>query len=442
MSLPTRFATHLAGLGLEPGTSVVVAVSGGPDSVALLDLLVCTAGHHRLQLVVGHVDHGIHPQSAAIAGQVAELAGRHGLPFHSVRLRSLGPEASETLARERRSAALRRIRATVGARYIMTAHHADDQAETVLMRVLRGSGPAGLAAMAAISRGLVRPLLPFRRTELADFLAGRASPAWEDPANRDPRHLRSWLRHHALPRLRERLPDLDIRLLDVVAQAASDRAAWEGVLEAIPALEFQREPDGISVAAAPLGGYDSPLTESLLRAAARRAGLSLGPRRAARIAQQVRIGRSGTVIELGGGWAAELSVGRLRLARTNAPRVWDPPLMLAGHGAAQWNSWRFQWRTELAPARQLRDGRTAWFPQGSLTLRLWRPGDRLAPLGGRGHRRVVRCFQDARIPRRRRNTWPLFDVDGTVVWIPGVCRAADALPLEGTESLRVDAGDA
>src|SRR6476469_4904612 len=180
MNLLERFQESLAGFELE-GRRGLVDVSGGPDSVALLDLLVRTADAHHLSLIVAHLDHGIHQDSARVAEQVVELARSYGLPVEVGRV-ELGLNASETEARASRYRWLESLRVRVGADLILTAHHADDQAETVLMRLLAGSGPAGLAGMASSSGFLVRPLLSFRRTELTSYLRQRGLSAWSDPA--------------------------------------------------------------------------------------------------------------------------------------------------------------------------------------------------------------------------------------------------------------------
>src|SRR5207245_6678100 len=118
----------------------------------------------------------------------------------------LGPGTSETVARRARYAWLRAVQARRRARYRVSAHHGDDQVETVLLRVLRGSAPAGLAGMPARTRGgLVRPLLPFTHAELAAYTAERGLPVHDDPANRDSVHLRSWIRGTLLPLLVQRL---------------------------------------------------------------------------------------------------------------------------------------------------------------------------------------------------------------------------------------------
>jgi len=437
MDLFDEFRAHLASLPLPEGRALV-AVSGGPDSVALLDLLHRTADAHRLELVVAHVDHGILPGSAEVAARVAGLAAERGLVCHTETL-ALGPAASETAAREARYVTLFRLAAQVNAACLLTAHHADDQVETVLMRVLAGSGPAGLAGMAPAAGPVIRPLLPFRRAALLRYTRQRGLPVWDDPANGDPAHLRSWLRGEVLPLLRRRLPDLEERLHRLGAQAARDRRAWDQALDALPGLDPREEREGISVAATPLRAYDSALAETLLLAAGRRAGCAMGSARARRALRLLRDGASGQEVPLGEGWRAEVAFDRLRVVRARAPQG-DAPLLLDGReGEGIWGDWRICWRPEAAPERQERRGLTAWFRPGPLTVRCWTPGDRVRPLAGPGRRLVVRCFQEARIPRRSRASWPVLTGPESVVWVPGVCRSDALLPSPGAEALRVDA---
>jgi tRNA(Ile)-lysidine synthase len=437
MSLTEQFRNHLATSGLAP-CRVLVAVSGGPDSVTLLDLLVRTKPEHRLDLVVGHVDHGIHPESAQVAERVRSLAESYGLPIEVGQL-SLGPSATETVARARRYAWLEETRSRTGAKLIFTAHHADDQAETVLMRALEGSGPAGLAGIAGVQGRLVRPLLPFRRTELLRHLRESGLSAWVDPSNQDSRHLRSWIRTELLPFVRRRLPKIDSHLNRLSVQAREDRAAWDAALALLPGLELQDENDAISVAAPALAGYDSALRQAILQALARKLGHTLGPTRLGRVLQLLEGVESGSRVPLGSSWWAELSYNRLRLYR-HLESVADPPWKMrspAGEGA--WGRWHFRWEIAPAPDQHERAAGSAWLTLDPVTVRAWEAGEKLKPLGGRGRRLVVRCFQEERVPLSRRESWPVLTQGDDLIWIPRVCRSALRLPTAGTEALRVDA---
>ena len=421
---------------VRPGRRALVAVSGGPDSVALLDLLVSTRPRHGLELVAAHLDHGIHRDSGRVADEVAGLTTRLGVPLIRGRLR-LGAGAGETVARARRHRWLGAARRRAGADLIFLAHHADDQSETVLMRTLRGSAPAGLAAIRAARGRLRRPLLAATRAELRAHCETRGLGWWDDPANHDPAHLRSWIRESLLPAVRKRLPDADRALRAVAEAAADDLAAWDAVLELLPGLGPREERDGASVVARALAGYDSALARAALRGLARRAGCPLGPARAARVVAWLGGAERGGSLPLGGTWSAELAFDRLRIAR----RLPAPPAPsgLAGRsGALAWGGWRVAWRREPAPLRQSRDGWTAWVIPGEVTLRARAPGDRLHPLGGTGHRLVVRELQDRKVPRSHRAGWPVLVRGGELLWVPGVCRGAVAVPAGGTDAVRVD----
>ena len=437
--VPESFGANLARLKLEPG-GALVAVSGGPDSLALLDLLVNDRASHGLELTVGHVDHGIDPESARVAARVEALAQDYGLAC-LVRRLDLGSDASETVARDHRHRALRAMKEEVGASHIMLGHTRDDQVETVLMRVLRGSGPAGLAGMSARTGDRVRPLLPFRRSDLAQYLQSRGLEWWRDPANEDERHLRSWIRARLVPLLGSRMPDADDDIVSLASQAAGNRAAWDAVLDVLPGLDWREETDGGSVAAAGLVGYDSPLGTSLVGTMARRVGCVVGPTRTARVLALAARGRSGATLELLAGWRVESAFGRVRFFRPCSGPV-PAPLVLdssgTGLGDGVWGRWCLTWRLEIAPPRQPRGGNHAWFVPGRLTVRAWRSGDRIHPLGGTGHRSVARCLQEARVPRSHRAGWPVLEAEGAVVWVPGVCRSAELVPPPGTEALRVD----
>src|SRR2546429_1423284 len=315
-SLLSHLRTHLARTRLlgEPGVALV-AVSGGADSVALLDLLHALAPELGLSLVVAHVDHGIRSDSGTVARAVGELAERYELPFEVGEL-SLGPDATETIARRARYAWLGELQRRHGARYLVTAHHRDDQVETILLRLLKGSAPAGLAGIPARGRaGLVRPLLRFAKARLVAHVAELGLAGHQDPANHDPRHLRSWVRTALLPLVAERLgARAGEDVLRAGRAAARERRAWDGVLDHLPDLGLRVELNHIEVARGGLARYDDGLSAVLLRAAARRAGLVLGVRRARQLVELARR-PSGRRLSLADGWMAEVAFDRLRATR-------------------------------------------------------------------------------------------------------------------------------
>ena len=187
---------------LRGGEAVLVAVSGGADSVALLDVLGALAPELRLTLHVVHVHHGLRPEADADAGFVGGLCARLGIPFHleRVAVRREPPwEGLEAEARRARYGAFREVARRVGAQRVATAHTADDQAETVLMRLLEGAGPRGLAGIAPVRGIFIRPLLGARRADIEAHLRARGLAWVEDASNSDPRFLRNRIRHEVLP---------------------------------------------------------------------------------------------------------------------------------------------------------------------------------------------------------------------------------------------------
>lgn len=235
-----RVGATIAERGLwRPGQRVVVAVSGGMDSVALLDLLSETAGWHQGRLEVATVDHGTRPGSAADADFVAGLAAARGLASHRFDLR-LGEGADEDRCRTARYAALE----SLGADAVAVAHHRDDQAETVLVQLLRGTGTAGLAGMGWRRGAVVRPLLDVPRADLLAWAHHRGLSWVEDPSNSSSRFLRNRVRHEVLPLLENVRPGASAALARSATLAALDGDLVAGLLAAVP--EASPGPEGWS----------------------------------------------------------------------------------------------------------------------------------------------------------------------------------------------------
>jgi len=224
------------------GEGVVVACSGGPDSLTLVDALARLAPPRGLRLLVAHVDHGLRTGSAAEAGVVAAAAKRRGLAFEALRVSVEEGGSLQDAARRARHAVLRDAAARHGATAVALGHTADDQAETVLMRALSGATPRALAGMAARSGALVRPLLRLWRRDTLAYCAALGLAALDDPSNRDPRFLRTRVRHELLPALEEVFPAARRRL---VALADGQRRILEAAAGgAGGATERERGGDG------------------------------------------------------------------------------------------------------------------------------------------------------------------------------------------------------
>jgi tRNA(Ile)-lysidine synthase len=264
-----RAARALAAAGVPtPGDGVAAAVSGGADSVALLYALRTLAGPRDWRLGVLTVDHGLRPSSAADAAFVAGEADRLGLPVRLLRLapeelerhRRAGPEGA---ARAARYAALLAAADEGGWDWLATGHTQDDQAETVLLQLLRGSGPDGLAGMALRSGRLLRPLLGVRRAETRACCAALGVRWREDPSNEDQRFLRNAVRGRVLPLLEELRPGATATLARAAELARDDRA-WTAELAA-RALEELRgaavAPTGVEAGGPGVPGAAPPVLD-------------------------------------------------------------------------------------------------------------------------------------------------------------------------------------
>ncbi|HEX9781028.1 MAG TPA: tRNA lysidine(34) synthetase TilS, partial [bacterium] len=230
---------------LQPGDRVVVAVSGGSDSMALLALLAELRGRMRLRLTAAHVDHQLREGSTEDARFVESHSRSLGVPV-VIERRDVAAACArrgwsiEEGARHVRYDALTAVAVRVSAAAIAVAHTADDQAETVLMRLLRGAGPAGLAAMSprrpatasADAPAVIRPLLGVWRRELTEYLRARAVPWREDPSNTDRRFLRNRIRHDLLPLLeREYRPNIRAALAQLASQCRAETELVEAALD-------------------------------------------------------------------------------------------------------------------------------------------------------------------------------------------------------------------
>jgi len=447
-ALPGRFAAHVRQRGLiAPGERVLVAVSGGLDSMVLLHLLRFGVPELSLRLVAGHFDHAMREGSAADADWVAGVCTAWGVPL--VRARADRPLRSEADARAARYAFLRRAAVERGVDRVATAHHADDQAETVLFRLIRGTGLDGLAGIRERRGRLVRPLLPFRRAELAAYADRVALRHREDPSNRLHVFARNRLRHDVMPRLEEIAPGAGGALARLAAEARAARAAWRQVTAALEAEVFaQGEEGALLLDRARLCTYHAHVRARLLRRALRRYGSH--PDRAGTLAalEFINSGASGTGIDLPGGVRLEREFDRfvIRPQRGAGEHGAQRPLSIpdsrpgAGTAVVAGREVRVEWAPGRAP-----DGGTAAelnvdalaFP---LVLRGWQPGDRIRLRGG--SKKLKKVFLERRIGRdARRRAVVLADARGRVVWVPGIAVSAACEPRDGAPLFHITVTD-
>jgi tRNA(Ile)-lysidine synthase len=227
---------------LEPGAAVLVAVSGGPDSMVLLHALsrlsAEVSGKRNAFRIVAHgVDHGLRSEASAELDLAAALADRLGVPFARTRVDVARGGNLQARARAARYAALEAAAARAGATWLATAHHADDRAETVLLRLLRGAGPGGLAVLPPRSDRRIRPFIRARKAEILAHAARHGIPFAHDPSNDDVRHLRTRVRRELLPLLETMNPNIVVHLCalaDALADALAETVP-DALADAVPA---------------------------------------------------------------------------------------------------------------------------------------------------------------------------------------------------------------
>lgn len=417
---------------LAAGDRLLVAASGGADSTALLWGMRRLAERLPVDVHAAHLDHGLDPDAAARAAATARLCARLGVPLRAgsrdVAAERGAGESAEAAARRVRYGFLERQRRELGARWILTAHHADDQAETLLLRCLFGSGLAGLSGIAARRGALLRPLLALRRRQLAAALAVAGLRPVEDPTNRDLGVPRNRVRHCLIPALERRWPELGRDLPAVARAARGARRRLDRVVEA--ATGMRREGHGVSVDRAALEALPEALWPFALARAARLAGLDYPAGRHARLELKRQL-ESGVAVgcDQGNGWRWRSAGGRLALEA--APRREAPaPFCRSFTAPGQVEVPEVGIRVRLRPAE-----RQDWMLRGAadrtglglrlragdtVTVRSRRPGDRIRPLGCAYRRRLKDLLIDRRVPSRQRDRLPLLEVGGRIAWVPGV----------------------
>lgn len=418
---PAALADRIVALaGPDPGR-LVVALSGGADSAALLHLLARGPLRDRVRAI--HCEHGLHPDSASWAARCAKLCARLEVELEVVALAvdARSPAGLEAEARAARYAAL--AARLEPADLLLTAHHADDQAETFLLMALRGSGVAGLAAMpevAPLGRGRhLRPLLGVRRATLAAHALRHALDPIDDPSNADLGRDRNRIRHAVLPALAPRWPEAALALGRAAGWCAEAADLLAELADAdLAALADPEHPHRLPVAG--LRALSAARARNALRRWLAALGLPIPPATAlARVLVEVLPARrdARARVEWPGGWIAKhrahLHAGEPIAEFSSAPLPWDgrAPLPLPGGGVLA-----------LEPAA---DGpRLSLDHLGrGLEVRFRVGAERIRPAGSAHHRPLKKLLGERGVLPWMRERLPLLFVEGELIAVPGVCIA-------------------
>ena len=418
------------------GRGVLLAVSGGGDSMALLDATALLAPELRLRCEVASVDHGLRAEAAAEVALVEREARARRLPFHPIRVHVAVGAGIEARARLARYDALRRTRNAARLDLLATAHTATDQAETVLMRLARGASLSGAAGIRAARGTVIRPMLACTREEVRAYLAARRIPYVDDPMNADPVFLRTRVRERVLPALESAAgPGAARRIARFAELAAEDSELLDSWAEA--AERRLRLRDG-ALDATGLQWLQRPLRRRIVARLLADAGLVVEADLVARV-ECALVGKRESV-SLPRGALLRLKGGRVRLDTASAsPRPTEAieylelegaPVALASHGR------RLSWTTTPRGARAQPIHVSA---PGGLVIRRRRPGDRVRLASGRT-RKLQDVLLDARVPREKRSSLlVLADAEDRVVCVVGVWPKPGARTRAHAGSWLVDA---
>jgi tRNA(Ile)-lysidine synthase len=415
----------------RPGQRIAVAVSGGADSVALLRRLIEERHQLGIVLSVVHVHHGIRQAAAdEDAAFVAGLAAAHDLPFHAYRTDAPAAAATfhETLeeaARNLRYGFFRELMAEGLADAVATAHTLDDQAETVLHKLLRGAwteGLSGIHPVLATPRGnILRPFLETSRTVIESWLLSLPQPWREDATNQDVAHTRNRIRHQLLPLLRTFNPQVAGQLARLASIAADEEAWWQEELQRLlPGLLLPGRPtrgggrsasthpneETVAMERARLRELHPAVARRVVRGAARRLGARLSFEQTEQLLALAAAGHGGK-FNLPGGITVERSPRELRLTRGKLESVASPEVefLLPGEvRAPQYDLWLRAESATLKPA----------------ILRAWRAGDRVTLRYSQGPKKVAEVLDWLHVLGTARKNWPVVESEGKIVWMRGV----------------------
>ncbi len=421
---------------LRRGTTVLVAVSGGPDSMALLTLLGRLRAVYELRLIAVHIDHQLRgPESGRDALFVRQQAARLGLSCRvvPVEVKHFGQTSGlspQHAAREVRYAALANLQRQLGAERVALGHIADDQTETLLMRLLRGTGPAGLAGMPPIRPPYVRPLLSTRRQTLIDFLRQEGIPWVQDSSNVKRIYQRNRIRLDVLPVLRQYNPQIDHRLYELAEMMAAEHHFLEREVDAwYPCVVSRRSDRRLVLHSQAYAHVPLAVQRRLLRRLTDQyvePPAVVGFHHIERLRLLLAQGKLGQRLTLPGQWLVERHLDTAVMWRDEPSAGVLQAAQLAVPGRAALPELDVCVTAEflravpslLAPGRDVVYIDAASI-QTPLTLCTRWPGARFHPLGAPGHKKLKSFFIDKKVPRAERERIPLVVSGADIVWVAG-----------------------
>jgi len=427
------------------GDKLLVAVSGGADSMALLHLLSRLAPSFPCALMVAHLDHQLRSASSADADFVIDYCEQENIPVvvEKIDVAALSQDLSvglEEAGRHARRKFLLKVAAEHACSAIVLAHHGDDQAETLLFRLLRGSGLSGLAAMRMKNGLFIRPLLTFRSSALKDYLQQQDIAWCEDASNADISFTRNKIRHHLLPQLQEYNPQVVDALRRLSQQATDEDEYWTTLAAGFLAKHGRCSTDGFEVDIKPLLLLGRAERSRILRAFLQQlhgylAGVEAG--HIAQIEDLLMAGRPQADLHLPGIWVAR-RYDRL-LCSTDSPEIPDYEISISGPGEYQLPTgdrllFLVGNNHEVGACSALFSADHLSFP---LTVRSPRPGDRFQPSGMTGRKLLKDYFIDAKIDRESRLRTPVVCHADEIIWLAGHRRCEGFHPVPDGNLLKI-----
>jgi len=436
---------------LDRGDRVVAAVSGGADSVALLSLLLEVRAQFELDLIVAHLNHNLRGKSSDEDQEfVRILAHRLGARFICEKISAedvtTRKESLENWARERRYAFLSKAAGAVHAQKVALGHTMSDQAETLLMRLLRGSGTVGLSAMSYKRDVFIRPLLSIERHEILEYLKLRGVTWREDASNLDTQFLRNRLRQELIPSLKDRY---NPKIVPLLAGTAAILREESEALRYWVAEVFDREAmvDGNRVIwdVNTLVSLPSGLQNRLVRLSLERlipGNHSLSAQNVASIIHLLGEGRSGKFVQTGH-YRCSREFNRLLLEAVPppAPEKFCYALRIPGRIELPQTGTCFEAKLEPSPQDSVVLNRWELFLsktelEAGFFVRNWEPADVYFTPGANSPKRVAEMLAQTKIPRRCRASWPVVVLAGRVVCVRDFPFCADN-SVQGREETRV-----